>query len=139
MPSLNNDHSNTDHLEPRYQALLQIIHTFLPDQSSVNNLKAALDQGEPLDFIRMLAQQWNMGFSTLEVEQSHQHESFIKVDVASKFIKALDHLIASELSLTVEQSPASLREALQEHLKTDRPLHAAWCAARLWEQDNRLK
>lgn len=138
-PSNARDQRNEDSLTPRHQALLEIIHTFLPDQTKVNSLKAALAQEEPLDLIRVLAQQWNMGLSTLEVEQDHQHESFVTVAVAAKFIKAIDNVVTSEVSLNVEQSPASLREAIGEHIKKNRPVHAAWCAARLWEQDSLLK
>lgn len=121
-------------ISPRHRVLLNISLDYLMDASRARTLGQALGGSDPLDVMRMLAQQWSRGLSTLSGDLEQPHEIFIKPSVAAQFIEGVRAVLEADPQLAaLPANPKAIYGELVRHMAKNQPFHAAWCAAMLWQ------
>lgn len=117
------------------RALLMVMIDFLLDPASVNTLGQALERQQPLDLVRMLAQQWSRGLSTLPGDFNHQHSHLLSLSDTKQFAEALAQTLRSDSELSGLRCDApDLLSRMKYYLQRNMAVHAAWCSALLWKR-----
>ncbi len=122
-------------LSARQQCLLTLTQDFILDPSRARTLNQALHGHDPLDLVRMLAQQWNLGLSTLSGDFDHEHDIYIQPGVAAIFIDGVRAALQGDPHLlNLPSEPKVIYGELLRQMAKNQPHHAAWCAALLWQR-----
>lgn len=125
----------TPQIPARHELLLSLCLDFLLDHSRVKTLNQALHGSDPLDLMRMLAQQWSLGLSTLSGDLDHQHSEYVRPSVAATFIEQIRNALHNHHELShMPNDPKLIYNELLKNMAKNRPEQAAWCAALLWQR-----
>ncbi|GAA5500578.1 hypothetical protein Dxin01_00299 [Deinococcus xinjiangensis] len=122
-------------LSARQHMLLNLCLDFLLDPSKAKTLNQALHGSDPLDVMRMLAQQWSLGLSTLSGDLDYQQPTYLKPSFAASFIEGIKAALQADQQLiNLPNDPKVIYNELLRHMAKNQPHHAAWCAAMLWQR-----
>lgn len=122
-------------LSPRQLILLNITLDYMLDASRSKTLGQALAGNDPLELMRLLAHQWDSGFSTLSGDLDQPHGAHLKPSVVSKFVEGIKAALLDDATLRdLPSDPKAIYGELVRHMAKNQPHHAAWCAAKLWQR-----